>query len=125
MTPTWHRRPFSPISRRRSPLLLEMLEGRDCPANLPGADIVWRTYNDADAFTLHSNPTSTHKLYLDFDGHDFTGTIWAKTENNGNGFTTAAGVWIAIVQRSVRQSGKRLSEIGLPWLKISPPSIST
>ena len=27
-------------------------------------------------FKLHSNPTSTYKIYLDFDGHTTTGTSW-------------------------------------------------
>lgn len=29
-----------------------------------------------DTFRLHSNPTSTYKVYLDFDGHTTTGTQW-------------------------------------------------
>ncbi len=33
-----------------------------------------------DTFTLHSRPTSTHKLYLDFDGHTTTGhPVWNDT----------------------------------------------
>lgn len=30
----------------------------------------------ANTFVLHSRPTATRKLYLDFDGHTLTGTTW-------------------------------------------------
>ena len=33
----------------------------------------------ADAMRLHSNPNATRILYLDFDGHDLTGTAWSRT----------------------------------------------
>lgn len=31
----------------------------------------------ADAFTLHSRPSSSHVIYLDFTGHNVTGSYWA------------------------------------------------
>ncbi len=34
------------------------------------------SYPLADTFLLHSRPTATRKIYLDFDGHVTTGTAW-------------------------------------------------
>ena len=34
------------------------------------------SYPVADTFLLHSRPTATRKIYLDFDGHVTTGTAW-------------------------------------------------
>lgn len=34
------------------------------------------SYPLADTFLLHSRPTATRKIYLDFDGHDTIGTQW-------------------------------------------------
>ncbi|MFC1604999.1 CARDB domain-containing protein [Planctomycetota bacterium] len=33
-------------------------------------------YPYADTFLLHSNPGASHTIYLDFDGHVTTGTLW-------------------------------------------------
>ncbi len=94
MAPTWHHRSLRHRSRRHSELLLEHLESRDCPTNAPGSDIVWRTYDPAtDIFRLHSNPSSTIKLVIDFDGYTTTGSSWNTSFNNGNPFTTPAFSW--------------------------------
>ncbi len=39
-------------------------------------------------FLLHSRPTSTKKIYLDFDGHTTTGTPWNSSYTSGASFTT-------------------------------------
>ncbi len=36
-------------------------------------------YPLSDTFLLHSHPTATKVIYLDFDGHTTTGTIWNNT----------------------------------------------
>ena len=33
---------------------------------------------------LHSNPTATKKIFLDFDGHVVSGTGWDQNYNGGN-----------------------------------------
>lgn len=42
----------------------------------------------ADAFTLHSRPSSTHIIYLDFTGHDVTGSAWDDGATFGSGSRT-------------------------------------
>ncbi|MFN7289416.1 MAG: Calx-beta domain-containing protein [Pirellula sp.] len=44
----------------------------------------------SETFRLHSNPGAKHTIYLDFDGHVTTGTIWNAFYTNGNSFTTPA-----------------------------------
>ena len=39
---------------------------------------------------LSSNPSATSKLYLDFDGHTTSGTLWNTNFNGGANFTTPA-----------------------------------
>jgi hypothetical protein len=41
-------------------------------------------------FTLHSNPTATKKIYLDFNGHTTTGMDWNKDYNGGKDIVTPA-----------------------------------
>jgi len=44
-------------------------------------------YPYADTFTLHSRPTSTKVIYLDFDGYTVTGTGWNTSYTAGSAFT--------------------------------------
>ncbi|MEJ1935975.1 hypothetical protein WDZ92_37760, partial [Nostoc sp. NIES-2111] len=44
------------------------------------ADGVGVSYGET--FSLHSNPTSTLKIYLDFDGHTTTGTAWNTSQSS-------------------------------------------
>jgi hypothetical protein len=37
---------------------------------------LWQGVSLADTFALHSNPTATKRIYLDFDGHTTTNTRW-------------------------------------------------
>jgi uncharacterized repeat protein (TIGR02543 family) len=46
------------------------------------------TYPLSETFFLHSRPNSNRKIYLDFNGHTTSGTIWNSSFNNGNSFTT-------------------------------------
>ena len=39
---------------------------------------------ETGAFTLHSKPGAPKTIYIDFDGHNVTGTIW----NNNSGFAS-------------------------------------
>lgn len=74
---------------RQARLHLEHLESRLAPATV-GNDVLWRTYTTAQAFNLHSNPTSTKKVYLDFNGQTVSGTGWNTSWNGGNAFTHLA-----------------------------------
>lgn len=47
-------------------------------------------YPTSQTFLLHSRPTSTKKIYLDFDGHTTTGTSWNSTYTAGGSITTPA-----------------------------------
>jgi hypothetical protein len=47
-------------------------------------------YPLGDTFKLHSRPTANHVIYLDFDGHVTSGTLWNTQFTNGNSFTTPA-----------------------------------
>ena len=54
-----------------------------------GASIVpATTYPTSQTFFLHSRPTSTKKIYLDFDGHTTSGTSWNSAYTAGASFTT-------------------------------------
>ena len=59
------------------PFLIEPAE----PESAPGDGIVWQNYDLSQTFQLHSNEGADHTIYLDFDGHTTTGTLW----NNGYG----------------------------------------
>jgi PKD repeat protein len=77
------------------------------------------SYPLADTFLLHSRPTATRKIYLDFNGHDTIGTQW----NNGRNATLTTPPFSrdaspdfndaekAIVQESFR----RIAEHFAPW----------
>lgn len=47
------------------------------------------SFPNAQTFLLHSRPTATRKIYLDFNGHTTTGTPWNVTWNRPS-FTTPA-----------------------------------
>lgn len=44
----------------------------------------------SQTFQLHSNPGAAHTIYLDFDGHTTSGTIWNSNFNGGNDIITPA-----------------------------------
>ncbi|MCA9174600.1 MAG: hypothetical protein KDB14_08940 [Planctomycetales bacterium] len=67
------------FAKRR--LLLETLERRLC---------MTAPFPLNDTFFLNSNPGADHTVYLDFDGHVTSGTIWNTNFNNGADFTTPA-----------------------------------
>ncbi|HJQ79629.1 MAG TPA: hypothetical protein VJ828_06720, partial [Lacipirellulaceae bacterium] len=45
-------------------------------ATAQGAAIEWPFVDNEETFLLHSNPGATKKIFLDFDGHVTTGTMW-------------------------------------------------
>jgi hypothetical protein len=53
------------------------------PAMVPTA-----TYPASQTFALHSLPSSTHTIYLDFDGADVSGTWWNANQGMPNRFYT-------------------------------------
>ncbi|MEX2214475.1 MAG: M12 family metallo-peptidase, partial [Phycisphaeraceae bacterium] len=48
------------------------------------------SYALTDTFSLASLPGASHTIYLDFDGHVTSGTIWNTNFNGGNDFVTPA-----------------------------------
>jgi len=44
----------------------------------------------ANTFLLHSNPGANHTIFLDFDGHVTSGTIWNSFYSGGNPITSPA-----------------------------------
>jgi len=71
------------------------------------------TYPLAETFRLHSRPTATRKIYLDFDGHITSGTPWNFAWRAGADFTTPpfsrdanpafSNAELAIVQEAFRR----------------------
>jgi hypothetical protein len=57
-----------------------------------GAALEWPFFDNEETFTLHSNPDSTKKIYLDFDGHVTTGTTWNTQAMLPNIFSPAFSV---------------------------------
>ena len=55
-----------------NPNQLRQTPAQAAPAFAPVASL-------ANTFTLHSNPTATKTIYLDFDGHTTSGTSWGGT----------------------------------------------
>jgi hypothetical protein len=46
------------------------------------------SYPESQTFLLHSRPSASRKIYLDFNGHTTINTPWNNTWNRPNGFTT-------------------------------------
>ncbi len=75
--------------------------------------------SDASTFYLHSNPSATHTIYLDFTGHTTTGTLW----NNRYGSTFTTPAWsldssdsFSVTELAwIRQIWQRVSEDYLPF----------
>ena len=77
------------------------------------------SYPLADTFKLHSRPTATRKIYLDFDGHVTTGTPW----NAGRSatlttppFSSDASPDFNDAEKAVvQESFRRIAEHYAPW----------
>ncbi len=52
------------------------------------ATVTQPSYPLADTFKLHSRPSASKVIYLDFDGHVTSGTSWNNSFNGGADFTT-------------------------------------
>ncbi len=93
------------------------------------------TYATSQTFVLHSKPDATRKLYLDFNGHTTSGTIWNTeftagapivspafdTDGNASAFSTAE-------LNAIQDIWKRIAEDFAPWeidvTTEEPPSAS-
>ena len=62
--------------KRTSPPLSPQRVAAMSAAAMPAAAVALAAYPLSDTFKLHSSPTSTKVIYLDFDGHTTTGTAW-------------------------------------------------
>ncbi|MFO0865132.1 MAG: zinc-dependent metalloprotease family protein [Gemmataceae bacterium] len=54
------------------------------PAGAVGNSLLWQSYTQAQAFSLHSLPGASKVIYLDFDGQTISGTNWNTSVNGGN-----------------------------------------
>lgn len=57
------------------------------PAQMPAT---YRDFNAAQVFSLNSNASASHTIYLDFDGHITTGTDWNDGLDLPTSFSSAA-----------------------------------
>ncbi len=55
---------------------------------LEQAAVAAAPYPHGETFLLHSNPTATKVIYLDFDGHVTSGKSWNSSYNGGDDITT-------------------------------------
>lgn len=75
----------------------------------------------AQTFLLHSRPTATRKIYLDFDGHTTSGTGWNDLWRNGADFTTppfsrdASPAFSDAEKAIVQETFRRVAEHFAPW----------
>ncbi len=67
---------------------------------------------DADAFQLHSKPGAPNVVYLDFNGHTFSGTAW------GSGASYSALAYSADADRSTFSSSERAQIIDI-WHRVA------
>lgn len=86
-------------------------------ATVPG-DGVGVAYGDT--FRLHSNPTSTYKVYLDFDGHTTTGTQWNSYWGTGSFYSSAFSIdgseaFNATELTRIQQVWQRVTEYFAPF----------
>ena len=79
------------------------------------------TYPLSETFRLHSRPTATRKIYLDFDGHTTSGTSWNLAWRDGADFTTppfsrdANPAFSNAEQAIVQEAFRRVAEHFAPW----------
>jgi hypothetical protein len=79
------------------------------------------TYPLSETFRLHSRPTATRKIYLDFDGHTTSGTQWNDDWRDGADFTTPpfsrdANPDFSDAERAIVQEAfRRVAEHFAPW----------
>ncbi len=79
------------------------------------------SYPLAETFRLHSRPTASRKIYLDFDGHTTSGTPWNAAWRGGADFTTPpfsrdANPDFSDAERAIVQEAfRRVAEHFAPW----------
>jgi hypothetical protein len=79
------------------------------------------SYPLAQTFLLHSRPTATRKIYLDFDGHTTSGTPWNASWRGGADFTTpafsndASPAFSDAEKAIVQEAFRRVAEHFAPW----------
>jgi hypothetical protein len=75
----------------------------------------------AETFQLHSNPGASKVIYLDFDGHTTTGTVWNSDYTSGNPIVTPAfsiegdSSFSSAELERIQQVWERVSEDFLPF----------
>jgi PKD repeat protein len=79
------------------------------------------SYPLAETFRLHSRPTASRKIYLDFDGHTTSGTPWNAAWRGGADFTTPpfsrdSNPEFSDAERAIVQEAfRRVAEHFAPW----------
>lgn len=83
MLSRWLRNQFGLNTRR------ERISRSKC-GGLETRTLLAALYSLSDTFKLHSDPTATKTIYLDFNGQTVSGTLWNTQDNNGQPFTLSA-----------------------------------
>lgn len=50
--------------------------------------VTYQAFDEDSVFELNSNASAKHTIYLDFDGHTTSNTLWNRQFNGGRSFTT-------------------------------------
>jgi PKD repeat protein len=103
--------------------LFEVCEFSALPQDVPNSDTnatsaVGASIEDLSGeqtFTLHSRPSSTKIIYLDFDGHQTSGTLWNSLSNRSNISTPA----FDIDGNPAEFSQQELQRIRAIWARVS------
>ncbi len=74
----------------------------------------------ADTFKLHSRPGANHTIYLDFNGHVTTGTIWNSFYSAGNPINTPAYSF----EGDASFTNNELARIQQIWARVAEDFIS-
>lgn len=112
------------VKADRSGRLLYTCEGLVAAADpaLDSATVTQTNYPAAQTFLLHSRPGASRIVYLDFNGHTTSGTIWNNNFTGGANFTTPpydidgnTGSFSATELARIQGIWKRVAEDFMPY----------
>ncbi|MFK8184232.1 MAG: pre-peptidase C-terminal domain-containing protein [Phormidesmis sp.] len=74
---------------------LELSVGAVTPPTTPtpptnNVPVTYQSFDASQVFSLNSNAGANHTIYLDFDGHTMTDTLWNQRYANGTSITNSA-----------------------------------
>ncbi|MEA5464082.1 pre-peptidase C-terminal domain-containing protein [Leptothoe sp. PORK10 BA2] len=79
---------YAPTSQETVSYDLDIVAGTTLPVPPSTAPTTYRPFDANQVFSLNSNTGADHTIYLDFDGHVTTGTLW--NQNYGDRIQTDA-----------------------------------